>query len=273
VTRGTRGNARPICPASRSNRAPSPAPAPASRTSRRSSWSALIEAGTHDRRATDIGLANDASHAVIAAVPEFADELPDGVRPALVVILDDHIADFEYVAVQYAEPGIIDAPPDAMTDLTYEQGQDFLEVLVDHDDTRGDATRIVGERVGWDIHMSAAVGDTSYANAAGSLSEMGVLATAEADLGDAERQDARKAKVERLVETGALPPVAVRVLNADGTLNVNFIDGPNGDEDIVRSSADGASGEKLAWDLDQDGRISADEREITERELYDATLG
>ena len=62
-------------------------------------------------------------------------------------------------------------------------------------------------------------------------------------------------------------------MHPDGTMNVNFIDGPNNDRDIVRTSPDGASGKKLKWDLDQDGRISADEREITERELYDATLG
>jgi hypothetical protein len=83
----------------------------------------------------------------------------------------------------------------------------------------------------------------------------------------------RRAKVERLVDEGKLPPVALRVLHADGTLNVNFIDGPNNDRDVVRSSSDGTSGKKLAWDLDQDGKISADERTITERDLYDATLG
>ena len=43
--------------------------------------------------------------------------------------------------------------------------------------------------------------------------------------------------------------------NADGTLNVNFIDGPNYDGDIVHTGADGTSGKKLAWDLDQDGNI------------------
>ncbi len=83
----------------------------------------------------------------------------------------------------------------------------------------------------------------------------------------------RRAKVERLVNDGKLPPVALRVLHADGTLNVNFIDGPNYDGDIVHTGADGTSGKKLAWDLDQDGKISKAERTITERDLYDATLG
>jgi hypothetical protein len=83
----------------------------------------------------------------------------------------------------------------------------------------------------------------------------------------------RRAKVESLVNRGKLPPVALRVLHADGTLNVNFIDGPNNDRDIVRSSEDGTTGKKLVWDLDQDGRIEKSERTITERDLYDATLG
>jgi hypothetical protein len=83
----------------------------------------------------------------------------------------------------------------------------------------------------------------------------------------------RKAKVERLVRDGDLPPVALRLIDTDGTMNINFIDGPNNDRDVVRSSADGTTGKKLAWDLDQDGRIERSERTITERELYDATLG
>jgi hypothetical protein len=84
---------------------------------------------------------------------------------------------------------------------------------------------------------------------------------------------ARRAKVERMVDEGKLPPVALRVLHADGTLNVNFIDGPNNERDVVRSSPDGRTGKKLAWDLNQDGRIDKAERTITERDLYDATLG
>lgn len=46
-----------------------------------------------------------------------------------------------------------------------------------------------------------------------------------------------------------------------------------GDRDVVRTSPDGASGKKLVWDLDQNGKIDESERRITERELYDATLG
>ena len=83
----------------------------------------------------------------------------------------------------------------------------------------------------------------------------------------------RRAKVERLVDSDKLPQVALRVLHSDGTLNVNFIDGPSYDRDVVHAGPDGISGKKLAWDLDGDGKISKAERTITERDLYDATLG
>ena len=88
-----------------------------------------------------------------------------------------------------------------------------------------------------------------------------------------EQQADRRAKVERAVEAGRLPPVALEMFRPDDTVNVSFVDGPNGDQDVVRAGAGGESGPKLKWDLDGDGKISANEREITERELYDATLG
>lgn len=87
---------------------------------------------------------------------------------------------------------------------------------------------------------------------------------------DAEGQ-ARRAEIERKVREGELPPVARAVINPDGTTNIDFIDGPNGTEDVVRSGADGTSGRKLRWDLDQNGRIDRSERTITEIELYEAT--
>jgi hypothetical protein len=86
-------------------------------------------------------------------------------------------------------------------------------------------------------------------------------------------EETRTAQLEKLVSDGVVPPVATRLYNPNGTLNIDFIDGPNGDNDVVRTSEDGASGKKLAWDLDQDGKIEPAERTITERELYDATLG
>ena len=86
-------------------------------------------------------------------------------------------------------------------------------------------------------------------------------------------EQTRMAQLEQLVSDGVVPPVATRLYNPNGTLNIDFIDGPNGDNDVVRTSKDGASGKKLAWDLDQDGKIERAERTITERELYDATLG
>jgi hypothetical protein len=88
---------------------------------------------------------------------------------------------------------------------------------------------------------------------------------------DAEQAD-RRAKVEQAVESGRLPPVALELFRPDGSVNISFVDGPNGDDDVVRTGSGGESGPKLEWDLDGDGSISAAEREITERELYDATL-
>jgi hypothetical protein len=86
-------------------------------------------------------------------------------------------------------------------------------------------------------------------------------------------ETATRAKIDRLVHEGKLPPVARRLVNPNGTVTVNFIDGPNRDRDVVRSGPDGTTGSKLAWDLNGDGRIAKAERTITERELYDATLG
>src|SRR5918992_1927104 len=83
----------------------------------------------------------------------------------------------------------------------------------------------------------------------------------------------RRAKIERLVAGRAVPPVAVRLLGETGRSSIDFIRGPHGDDDIVRARAHGGSGPPLAWDLDQDGRISRAERVITERDLFDATVG
>jgi hypothetical protein len=83
-------------------------------------------------------------------------------------------------------------------------------------------------------------------------------------------QARRQAKIKQAVQDGRLPPVTLDMLLPDGEINISFIDGPNGDKDIVHTQ--GRTGPKLKWDLDQDGKISAEEREITERELYDATL-
>ena len=83
----------------------------------------------------------------------------------------------------------------------------------------------------------------------------------------------RVAKIERMIRSGDLPPVARYVLHPNGGLNVNFIDGPNGDNDIVRTGSAGTTGKKLVFDLNRNGKIDPGERTITERELYDATLG
>jgi hypothetical protein len=81
----------------------------------------------------------------------------------------------------------------------------------------------------------------------------------------------RQAAIKKAVHDGRLPPVTLDMLMPDGEIDISFIDGPKGDQDVVHTH--GATGPPLKWDLDQDGKISADERKITERELYDATLG
>src|SRR3954470_262580 len=81
----------------------------------------------------------------------------------------------------------------------------------------------------------------------------------------------RQAAIKKAVKDGRLPPVTLEMLMPDGEINISFIDGPKGDRDVVHTH--GSSGAPLKWDLNHDGKISADERTITERELYDATLG
>ena len=297
---------------------------------------ALIQAGTHDLRGTDLALANDASHAIIQAVPTYDNVIPDGAKPALVTILDDHIEDFEYVATERANPGLFaDQPGGIIGDLTYEEGHKYLETLVGDDDMRADATQVVGDRVGYDIYQAADSGDTSYANRAGALSEMGVLATADADLSSAKTADAmngfaqsatgkilaftppgkvpganiligkgleqifstdhaeqalgaqagaqidayqqvKQVSVAAQVAYHKLPPEALGMLRSNGEIDISFVDGPSGDQDLVPNDAnqDGIlDGGNLSFDLDQDGRIDPSEETITERELYDATLG
>jgi hypothetical protein len=81
----------------------------------------------------------------------------------------------------------------------------------------------------------------------------------------------RQAAIKKAVKDGRLPPVTLDMLLPDGEIDISFIDGPKGDKDVVHTH--GSSGPPLKWDLDQNGKISAAERTITERELYDATLG
>lgn len=88
-----------------------------------------------------------------------------------------------------------------------------------------------------------------------------------------ERQgDARREGIRKAVRVGELPSVALELIGPDGSINPNFVDGPNLGEDVVRTRDGGESGRKVEWDLDRNGRIDRDEREITERELYDASL-
>ncbi len=294
---------------------------------------ALITAGTHDLRGTNLGLSNDASYAVIGAAPAFGDHMPGGAKPALVTILDDHITDFEYLATERAVPSAMDAPPDRIDQLSYEQGQDYLKMLFADDDMRPDTTTIIGERVGEGMYNAAAREDTSYAQRSGALAEMGVIALGEAELDSAEASDTvnglaqtasgklvgltppgrvpgfdviageafkdifptdaveksleeqaarqvdelqalKRLSIATQVQVGHLPPEAIHTINLDGSPNVDFVSGPNGDQDVIRVDSDGDGHEEpLQWDLDRDGSISSEERQVTERELYDAGLG
>jgi uncharacterized protein YukE len=288
---------------------------------------ALITSGTHDLRYDNMALANDAAHAVIQSAPPYVKHLGDEAKPALVTILDDHIADVDYVAAEYAEAGIGDRPSDAIQGLTYDEAQKYLTALIGDGETRHPATTIVGERVAYDIHQGAVHQDTVYANRAGSLAQMGMLSTLEADLDTAGRQDTmdglasgatkkllaltppgkvpgfdkladsllqqvfpadnvksvleqsaaeqnhlmgslKRLTIAAYVEHGHLPEEALKTINPNGTLNVNFEGGPGGsDQDIVMRD-----GKPLEWDLDGDG-LEPEEKRITERELYEATLG
>ncbi len=78
--------------------------------------------------------------------------------------------------------------------------------------------------------------------------------------------------IEQQVRAGELPPITSKMFKLDGRFDFEFIDGPRGDKDVIRSSDDGTRGRKLRWDLNSNGRVDPAEREITERELYDATL-
>jgi uncharacterized protein YukE len=282
---------------------------------------ALIESGTHDLRYDNQALANDAAHAVIQSAPPYVEHLGDKAKPALVTILDDHIVDFEHVATDRAEEGPVLQPDGTIDGLTYEEGHEYLKALIADDDTRTDAGNVVADRVAWDVDMAGATGDLSHSQKAGALSEMSVLATADADL-DQAKQDAfmtslgekaagkvvdlapggrvikevanvalgeifssdhvenalkdscaaqtealtamRRLSLAAQVEHGRLPEQVLDHVGADGLMDLDT--GQTGVDDVLRD----ANGDPLQWDLDGSGKIEADEREITETELYAA---
>lgn len=85
------------------------------------------------------------------------------------------------------------------------------------------------------------------------------------------RTESRRTEIDLMVRNGKLPPIARELIGADGAMNLDFIDGPEYANDVVRTGPDGKTGKKLQWDLDQNGRIDRSERTITEQELYAAT--
>jgi hypothetical protein len=85
--------------------------------------------------------------------------------------------------------------------------------------------------------------------------------------------ESRRTEIELMVRNGKLPPIAKNLIAADGSMNLDFIDGPEYANDVVRTGPNGKTGKKLQWDLNQNGRIDRSERTITEQELYAATAG
>lgn len=79
-------------------------------------------------------------------------------------------------------------------------------------------------------------------------------------------------RIEAAIEAGRLPPVARDVVNPDGTIMVDFVDGGTYDGDVVRTDEGGNAGPRLRWDFDGDGQILGSEREVTERDLYEEIL-
>jgi uncharacterized protein YukE len=292
---------------------------------------ALITAGTHDLRGTDMVLANQASHAVIQAVPELSKTIPDGAKHSLVTIFDDHVEDVEYLATERANPGLLaHHPSNFMNGLTYDESEKYLKTLLGYDETRTDTSHILGDRVGYDVYQGAGQGDIQYMNRAGALSEMGVIATAEADLDHAKTADAlngfaesatdkalgfalkkvpfagdivshgihelfstdhvekvltaqagadlnayqhiKQLSVSAQVAYGKLPVEALGMLKPDGEIDISFVHGAHGDQDLIPVDAnqDGVpDGGNVKWDLNGDGTPET----ITERDLYNATLG
>lgn len=153
---------------------------------------AVIESGAHDLRYTDRDLANDVAREVIVTVAHerMGDHVPEGVFPALTVILDDHIVDFEQVAWERAT-GLTGGDVETEIDLAYNDAHGYVKVLFGNESVSGETARIIGERVGDDLYTAASRDDTEHAQRAGALSEMGVLALNEANLDEARAQDAR----------------------------------------------------------------------------------
>jgi hypothetical protein len=85
------------------------------------------------------------------------------------------------------------------------------------------------------------------------------------------RTESRRTQIDLMVRNGRLPPIARELIGADGAMDLDFIDGPEYADDVVRTGPGGMTGKKLQWDLNQNGRIDREERTITEQELYAAT--
>jgi hypothetical protein len=149
----------------------------------------MVTAATHDLRSTDLSLANSAAHEVIKAAPIMDGHVPDGLKDPLTTVLDDHIKDFEHAATVYGTGGDWPGPADGINGLTYDEGHDYLKTLLGDDGMRGRSTEIIGNRVAEDLFNGVAHDSQQDLTNGGSLSQMGVMATADADMSAADRQD------------------------------------------------------------------------------------
>lgn len=85
---------------------------------------------------------------------------------------------------------------------------------------------------------------------------------------------ATRDRVAAAVRAGEVPRVALEMVPRRGVeIKFDFIPRPAGDGSIytvIRTRGDGTRGPKLAFDLDQDGVISAGEQEITEDDVFES---
>jgi hypothetical protein len=83
-------------------------------------------------------------------------------------------------------------------------------------------------------------------------------------------QERRQAFIRDEVRRGLLPPETLKMLDPNGSIEIDIQPGPRGDEDVI---LDDDTGRPIQWDLDGSGNVTRDERRITEMELYESTLG
>jgi len=171
------------------------------------SLGAMIQAGTQDlgsddRRAGlhsgDVELANQASHAVIAAAPGMAEQntwgtnaVPTGLRESLTGLLETQIGGFDHAAATQAFPeGGFDRGNSAA--LTYDEASEYTQMLLADEDSREETTRIIGAQVAHDFydatgHSPGSDERTDGLRRGGALQQMATESSIDDSLETAER--------------------------------------------------------------------------------------